>query len=74
VKGAVSLFGPQLVKENIMGNWSKKDPCKNCGKEHGIMVKCENCGTLGCPPCVGISSTNPNRCNVCKKPTLKKKI
>ena len=49
-----------------MGNWTSSNPCKNCGKKYGYMVKCTNCGTLGCPSCVG----NPGKkahCKICKK-------
>jgi len=35
-----------------MSSWSKSKPCKNCGKEHGTMIKCSKCGTLGCQNCV----------------------
>ena len=52
----------------MMGNWSHSNPCKNCGKTGGLMVKCSNCGTLGCSinfKCVG--GTGRGHCGVCKK-------
>ena len=36
-----------------MGDWSRQKTCKNCGNHQGAMVKCSNCGTLGCHKCVG---------------------
>jgi len=44
--------------------WSSSKPCPNCGKKAGIAVKCTNCGTLGCEPCIGKAI-----CQICKKPT-----
>lgn len=55
-----------------MGTWSSSNPCKNCGRKNGTMMKCEKCGTLGCPhgQCVRGTVT----CGVCKKPSKKIKI
>ena len=50
-----------------MGSWTSSNPCKNCGKKSGIMVKCSNCGTLGCPLCV--RSPGKGACKLCKKVT-----
>ncbi len=51
-----------------MGTWTSKNPCKNCGKTGRPMVKCTNCGTLGCTYCVG-QPANRTTCKVCKKST-----
>ena len=31
-----------------MGSWSSSNPCKNCGRKSGSMLKCTNCQTVGC--------------------------
>ncbi len=48
-----------------MASWTANNPCKTCGGKSGFMIKCGNCGTLGCVKCVG----GPGRglCKVCKK-------
>ena len=47
-----------------MSSWSNRKPCNNCGETHGTMVKCNNCGTLGCHRCIGAITTS---CKICKK-------
>ena len=42
-----------------MGTWDNVTPCRNCGKEHGQKIKCEDCGTLGCADCVGTNMVEP---------------
>ena len=48
-----------------LASWTSSNPCKTCGSKPGTMIKCTNCGTLGCAKCVG----GPGRgvCKVCKK-------
>ena len=55
-----------------MAQWSSSNPCKNCGKTNGQMLKCDNCSTLGCAPCVG--NTPKSACKICKKATTKTRI
>jgi hypothetical protein len=49
-----------------MGTWNRNNPCKNCGNTNGQMVKCGNCGTLGCYKCVE-QPGGSRVCKVCKK-------
>ncbi|MBF0473493.1 MAG: hypothetical protein HQK91_14810 [Nitrospirae bacterium] len=46
--------------------------CKNCGKKSTWMVKCTNCGTLGCINCVG--GLGKGMCHTCKKIAEKIKV
>jgi len=55
-----------------MGSWTSSNPCPRCGAKFGAMVRCENCGTLGCPKCVG--TPGKSTCKVCKKITKKVKV
>lgn len=55
-----------------MGSWSSSNPCKNCGKKSGIMIKCTNCGSLGCPSCIG--APGKGMCRVCKKTVDRVKV
>jgi hypothetical protein len=55
-----------------MASWLQSNPCKNCGNTNGVMLKCKNCGTLGCGNCVG--HLTKSHCKVCKKTTEKIKV
>ncbi len=63
-----------------MGTWDNVTPCRNCGKEHGQKIKCEDCGTLGCADCVGTNMVQPGfppkdletHCLVCGNSTIKR--
>lgn len=58
-----------------MGNWSQINPCKNCGsKTPTPMLKCTNCGTLGCYLTTCVGQAPKGRCGVCKKTTDKVKV
>ena len=58
----------------LMGMWGPSKPCANCGTATSLqMVKCSNCGTLGCPRCVG-SPSKKALCKVCRKYAEIKKI
>ena len=57
-----------LKWEEVMPNWSQRNPCSNCGFKSGYpMAKCDTCGTLGCQKCIGQS-----RCKLCGKGKVKK--
>ena len=55
-----------------MGTWTPSKPCKNCGRKGGVMIRCTNCGTLGCQMCVGPAGRSA--CKVCKKTTQKVRV
>lgn len=55
-----------------MASWTSSNPCKNCGRKSGSMVKCTNCGTLGCAICIG--QVSKSLCKVCKKTTIKVRV
>jgi len=54
-----------------MANWPNTK-CGNCGHTVNTMLKCDNCGTIGCYACVG--NTPKSHCKVCQKTTTKTKI
>jgi hypothetical protein len=54
-----------------MTSW-KGAKCGNCGKAASTMLKCKNCGTLGCKICVG--SSGKSYCKTCRKTTEKLKV
>lgn len=54
-----------------MGNWNNSNPCKNCGRKSGSMLKCTNCGTLGCNNgnCGIGQVAKSSHCKICNKAT-----
>ena len=54
-----------------MANWAK-GKCGNCGFGSNTMLKCDNCGTLGCHACVGAAPKSI--CKTCRKSTTKTKV
>jgi len=56
-----------------MALWTKDRPCVTCGATGSELVRCTNCGTLGCYKCVG----SPGKvvwCKVCRKNTEIKRV
>ena len=56
-----------------MGSWSPSQPCPSCGG-NGQKLKCENCGTLGCPSGNCQTGGMSGRCKICNKTTKKIKL
>ncbi len=48
-----------------MGSWTSSNPCKTCNNKAGFMIKCSNCGSLGCMKCIG--GPGKGTCKICKK-------
>ena len=47
-----------------MPNYNSNKPCSNCRRKQGVMLRCDNCATLGCQSCLEVVNMT---CKVCKK-------
>lgn len=56
-----------------MGIWSNYTPCPTCKSNFGIMLKCSECGTVGCSRCLG-GGEGKGQCKICKKICTRKKV
>lgn len=52
-----------------MASWTAKEPCITCKATGGQRLRCKNCGTVGCPKCLGTSGMST--CKICKKGSQK---
>jgi len=54
-----------------MATWTSRNPCPNCGRKSGYMMKCSTCGKMGCPGGACNGALNAT-CKTCRNGRMKK--